>query len=91
MLEVPQYIINIVAGTIMAALGWFARMLWDDLKRLEREHAKLREHLAENYAKKTDMKDSIDAIMRQIETVAADVKDGFNKVFDRMDRKADKP
>lgn len=90
MLEVPQYVVNALAGVIMAALGWFARMLWDDLRQLEKEHAKLREHIAENYAKKNDVRDAVTSFQSQVESLSRDVKEGFERLFDKLDGKQDK-
>lgn len=74
-----QTIINIVLGSVMSALGWFARELWDAVKELKGDLSKLREDLPKTYVAKEDWRPEIQ-----------DIKNILGKIFDRLDGKADK-
>ena len=47
--QVPQSIINLLLGSALAALGWFARQIWDAIKELRSDLARLREELPTRY------------------------------------------
>ena len=60
-------------------MGWFARELWAAVKELKSDLAHLREELPKQYLAKDDYRDDI-----------REIKDMLNKLFDRMNEKADK-
>lgn len=74
-----QTLINILFGASTTGLGWFARELWNAVKELKSDLAKLREELPREYVAKGDFKEGL-----------REVKDMLNKIFDRLDTKADK-
>ena len=74
-----QAIINIVLGAALAALGWFARELWDAVKELKSDLGKLREDLPRFYVAKEDYRRDID-----------ELKDICKQIFNKLDAKADK-
>jgi len=75
----PQIIINIVAGVMLSALGWFARQLWDAVKELREDLHKIEVDLPKNYT----TKDDFTAAMKS-------VSDGLQRIYDKLDNKADK-
>lgn len=74
-----QLLFNFVLGGGFTVLGWFARELWTAVKELKADLSKLREELPKAYVTKDDYRED----MRE-------VKDMLNKIFDRLDNKADK-
>lgn len=74
-----QTIINLVAGTVLAVMGWLARELWGAVSELRSDISKLREELPKTYATKNDVKDGVHELKQLL--VAIDAK---------LDRKADK-
>jgi hypothetical protein len=85
-----QTVINIGGGSLLAALGWFAREIWDAVKELRRDIHRLERDLPEVYARKDEMRESF-------KDVKTDMNQGFNKIeamisqlFDRLNAKADK-
>ena len=74
-----QLLFNLVLGSGFTVLGWFARELWTAVKELKADLSKLREELPKSYVTKDDYRED----MRE-------VKDMLNKIFDRLDNKADK-
>ena len=85
-----QTVINIGGGSLLAALGWFAREIWDAAKELRRDMHRLERDLPEVYARKDEMRESF-------KDVKTDMNQGFNKIegmisqlFDRLNNKADK-
>ena len=74
-----QTVINVILGSVMGALGWFARELWDAVKELKTDVSKLREDLPKTYVSKEDWR----ADMREL-------KDILGNIFDKLDGKADK-
>ena len=81
-----QIIINIGAGGLLAIGGWFARQLWDSVKELKTDLANIRLHMSEHYVKKSEVESfraDMDKRFDRIEML-------FDKMFERLDQKADK-
>ena len=85
-----QTVINIGGGSLLAALGWFAREIWDAVKELRRDIHRLERDLPEVYARKDEMRESF-------KDVKTDMNHGFNKIeamigqlFDRLNNKVDR-
>lgn len=74
-----QSIINTLFALVSAGFGWFAREMWAAVKELKTDLARLREDLPKQYVPKDDYKDGV-----------REIKDMLNKLFDRLDNKADK-
>jgi hypothetical protein len=74
-----QEIFNIIGGTALAAIGWFARELWTAAQELKRDLGMLREELPKTYVTRNDYKDDI-----------RELKEMLARIFDRLDDKADK-
>lgn len=74
-----QNLINLAFGAASAVLGWFARELWNAVKELKADLAKLREDLPKQYVMKEDYRRDI-----------YEIKEMLGKIFDRLDNKADK-
>lgn len=53
--QIPQSIINSILGGALAALGWFARQIWDAIKELRSDLARLREELPPRYVPKDEV------------------------------------
>jgi hypothetical protein len=74
-----QQLLNIVLGTAMTVIGWFARELWSAVKDLKSDLSKLREDLPKTYVGRDDYREDM-----------RDIKDLLNKIFDRLESKQDK-
>ena len=74
-----QPIIDIALAAVIAAVGWFARQVWDAVQQLKEDVSSLELNIAENYVKKVD----INARFDKLEAI-------LDKIFDRLDQKADK-
>lgn len=74
-----QQIIDLGLGCAMAVIGWFAREMWGAVKELKSDLSKLREDLPKSYVAKDDYREDI-----------RELKEIMNKVFDRLENKADK-
>jgi hypothetical protein len=74
-----QHFINLLGGAALSVLGWFARQLWDAMRELRADLHTLEINLPENYVKRSDL----DKRMERIE-------DMFQRIYDKLDSKADK-
>lgn len=74
-----QQVINLVAGTALAVFGWFCRQIWDSVQALKEDIKRIEVELPTNYVRRSE----IDQRFDKIETI-------LNKIFDRLDDKADK-
>lgn len=63
----------------MTVVGWFARELWTAVKELKTDLAKLREEVIREFVPRVDYREDM-----------RDVKFMLEKIFDRLDGKADK-
>lgn len=74
-----QQIINIVMGAVLAVIGWFARQIWDSVQALKNDIQRIEVELPTNYVRRVE----IDARFDKIEQI-------LNKIFDKLESKADK-
>jgi len=74
-----QQLVNIVLSLSMSVMGWFAKELWDAVKDLKSDLAKLREDLPKTYVVKDDYRQDM-----------SDIKVMLGKIFDKLDNKQDK-
>ena len=74
-----QMIINLLAGSDLAVIGWFARQLWDAVERLKSDVKSIEICLPSNYSRKDDIQYRFDKIDNTLE-----------KLFEKLDTKADK-
>lgn len=74
-----QSLINIVVGTILSVLGWFARQLWDAVQTLKEDMKQLEVELPTNYLRKDEFESRLDKIETMLE-----------RIFDKLDNKVDK-
>jgi hypothetical protein len=81
-----QMIINLLAGSALAVLGWFARQLWDAVERLKSDVKGIEICLPSNYVRKQDMS----AFKHDIEARFDKIDLALEKLYDKLDTKADK-
>ena len=74
-----QTIINIGGSALLAALGWFARQIWDSVQELKKDVQKIEIDLPTNYVRKIDIESRFD----KLEAILA-------RIFDKIEQKADK-
>lgn len=74
-----QMMINLAAGAILAALGWFARVLWEAIVKLQEDLHQLEVDLPSNYVRRDEFSDNM-----------KEIKEMLGKIFDRLDNKVDK-
>ena len=74
-----QTVFNFILGGVSTVLGWFLREMWTAVKELKIDLAKLREELPREYIAKDDYRNDV-----------KEMKDLLQKLFDRLDSKADK-
>lgn len=74
-----QDVVNVVIGTLLSVLGWFARQLWDAVQTLKEDMKNLEVDLPTSYVRKVDL----DARFDKVETM-------LNRIYDKLEKKADK-
>lgn len=74
-----QEFINAGLGLVCASLGWFARELWNAVKELKADLAKLREELPSTYIRRDDFQDFRTELLGTL-----------RRIEDKLDRKADR-
>ena len=74
-----QTIINFGGSALLAALGWFARQIWDSVQELKKDVQKIEIDLPTNYVRKVDIESRFD----KLEAILA-------RIFDKIEQKADK-
>jgi hypothetical protein len=81
-----QTVINIGLSSILAALGWFAREIWDSLKELRRDTHQIEKDLREMYVRRDDLKEvriEMSARFDKLESL-------IGSLYERLHDKADK-
>jgi len=74
-----QQLINIGASTLLMALGWWCRQIWDSVQALKKDVQKIEVDLPTHYVRKVDIEQRFD----RLENI-------LDKIFDKLDNKADK-
>ena len=74
-----QEILNIIIGTILSVLGWFARQLWDAVQQLKEDMKDLEVDLPTHYVRKEDL----DARFDKFEAM-------LTRIYDKLENKVDK-
>ena len=74
-----QTAFNAVVGGLMMLAGWFLRILWDSIKRLQMDQSKLERHVSETYVRRDDYRDDM-----------AEMKLMLRQIISKLDDKADK-
>ena len=78
-----QSIINIVGGSLLAAVGWFCREIWDSVKALREDVHRIEINLPESYIKRSEIENRLDKIDQRFEKLDAHI----TKLFERLDNK----
>ena len=74
-----QTTFNIALSAALAAIGWFARQLWEAVRSLKDDLHRIEADLPKSYV----LKDDLDKRMDHIEHM-------FQRIYDKLDGKADK-
>ena len=74
-----QDVVNVVIGTLLSVLGWFARQLWDAVQKLKEDMKNLEVDLPSHYVRKEDL----DARFDKFESM-------LNRIYDKLENKVDK-
>ena len=74
-----QTIINLIMGTALAVIGWFARQLWDAVQTLKEDMKEIEVDLPTHYVRKEEFESKFDKIESMLE-----------RIFDKLDAKVDK-
>ena len=74
-----QTLINLAGGAALASVGWFARQIWEAVNELRKDVHSLEVELPKSYIRRDEFADS----MREIKAM-------LEKIFDRLEGKADK-
>jgi hypothetical protein len=74
-----QTTLNVIFGAILAAVGWFARVVWEAVQTLKTDLHRIEVDMPISYVRRDDL----DKRMDHIETM-------FQRIYDKLDGKADK-
>ena len=74
-----QSLMNIGVGIVLAGVGWFSRQIWDAVSELRRDIHDIEVELPKIYVRKDEFTE-----------VIKEVKAMLEKIFDRLENKADK-
>ena len=73
-----QVIINWLFVGFGAAIGWIMRIIWTEIKLVQKNQREIEVNISENYVRKDDYRVDI-----------AEIKGMLGRIFDRLDRMAD--
>ena len=77
---------TILNGAFLLATGiggWFAREIWGAVKELRADIHQLEIELPSNYVRKDEFTDALKDFKKEL-------NEGFNRIYDKLDGKADK-
>jgi hypothetical protein len=74
-----QDTINLIISGAGAVIGWILRMIWESIRKLQDDMHSFQREVHTEYVNKDDYRKDI-----------IEVKEILGKIFDKLDRKADK-
>ena len=74
-----QDIVNVIIGSVLSVLGWFARQLWDAVQNLKKDMKDLEVDLPTNYVRKVDLDVRFDKFEAML-----------HRIYDKLENKVDK-
>jgi hypothetical protein len=74
-----QTMMNLVAGSALTVLGWFARQLWSAIQNMQKNIKDIEVAMPTHYIRRSEVDNRFD----RVETM-------LDKIFDRLDTKANK-
>ena len=74
-----QTTINLIGGALLAIVGWVARQFYQSIRDLQLDIKNIEVSLPTNYVQKTEFNSNL-----------KEIKEMLNKIFDKLDDKADK-
>lgn len=75
----PTIIINVAFSIILVLIGWFMRIMWDSIKRLQHDMSELERHASETYVRRDDYREDMAEVKSMIRQV-------LYKLNDKVDR-----
>ena len=85
-----QGIFNLAMGFVMAALGWFAREIWDAIKDVRRDIKDLDTRMHTDFVRKDDFKDAMADHKNDMNAGFREIKEMIGTLFSKLDNKVDK-
>lgn len=73
-----QTAFNVAVSGVMLLAGWFLRIIWDSIRRLQDDMNTLERHVSETYVRRDDYRDDmveLKAMLRQIMSKLDDKQD----------------
>jgi hypothetical protein len=74
-----QIIFNLAASALLIGVGWWCREIWDSVKSLRLDIKQIEINLPTHYVRKSEIESRLDKIDQTLE-----------RIFDKLDEKADK-
>jgi len=81
-----QTVINIGLGGVLAALGWFAREIWDSLKELRKDTHQIEKDLREMYVRRDDLKEVRIEMSARFDKLESLIGSLYERLHDKADR-----
>ena len=81
-----QTVINIGLSSVLAALGWFAREIWDSLKELRRDTHQIEKELREMYVRRDDLKEVRIEMSARFDKLDSLIGSLYERLHDKADK-----
>lgn len=78
-----QTIINLAGGAVLAAIGWFARQIWEAVESLRKDVHQIEVDLPSHYVRRDEFTDAV----REIRDISKQI---FDRISSLEQRKADR-
>lgn len=85
-----QAVFNVIAGAALTAVGWFCKTVYTAVKSLEVDLSAHKVKSAEMYITRAAVEKLEDSHRESLARLERKLDDGFNRIFDKLDTKADR-
>jgi len=73
-------LIEVLLGFGLSVGGWFAKVVWEKIGRIERSLGEIQSEFHDRYVRRDDYRNDI-----------TEIKAGIERIYQKLDSKADKP
>jgi hypothetical protein len=81
-------IINLGWGAMLAAVGWFVRILWEAVQKIKADLHRLEVHLPTAYVDKTELRTLLEEIKTEQKEDIKELKALIQKIDTKLDTKS---
>lgn len=83
-------LLDMLLMLLAGSIGWWAKVIWDNLRQLEKDMRELERGIPKEYVRKSDWDRATDSVNIAILELKVEIGSRLDAIWDKLDDKADK-